>query len=165
MRHDGFIAKTDLGYLFCALSLSYGQSKGESVDERIEAALALLGMPTQKVISQNFKDFWGKPSTILKSLSLEKLVELRLNLSMSGAGAAHIRSVNAGVPISASQFIASGGNLPIIVSGDCNILQFNEFGMSEEDHDVLLTLAHRLDFHTKNSLRAARGYDLSLIHI
>ena len=158
---NGFIAKGDLGYLFCALGLSYGQSQGESIDERIEAALALLGMPTQKQIIQDFKSFWGSPSTILKSVNLKELIELRLTLAMSGAGIAHIRAATNGAPVSASQCIAKDAHFPVIMTGDVEVIKFNEFGMSEIDQAILHKLADRLDFHTKNSLRAARGYDFN----
>ena len=160
-RLDGFIEKKDLGYLFCALSFSFGQTKGENLKERIEEALTLLGMPSYEEIQQDFKDFWKPPSKIIKKLSHEALVPLRFNLTMSGVGLVHTRNPLSSVPVTALQYISSGAQLPIIMTGDCEIISFNEFSMSESDHDILYKLADRLDFHTKNSLRAARGYDFN----
>lgn len=160
-RLDGFIAKTDLGYLFCALALSFGQSTGDTILERTETALGLLGLPNLKQITESFTDFWGSPTSILRSISSQDLLELRLTLAMSGAGVAHIRNLTPNVPLSASQLIANDVHLPVIMTGEGNVVKFNEFGMSEGDHDILYRLTHRLDFHTKNSLRAARGYDFN----
>ena len=163
-RLQGFIDKMDHGYLFAALCQVYGKSSGQDYDEKLSNALRTLGLPSSETINAEYLEEMLQPPTASLDVIREPVLqELRLNFSMMGASISNARSkIVSGMPITAHEYIANQLPLPIIITGDCEQISLNRAGLPERDHDNLYKVMHRLDTHTRNSLRASRGFDFDM---